>query len=106
MSTIALKLQAVDSTIRAACAAAGRPREAVQLLAVSKTFGADAVLEAIAAGQGAFGEIICKRLWTRLLRWPPRSRTPPWNGTLSGPSRVTRPVRSPPILTGCTRWTG
>lgn len=56
MSTIALKLQAVDSTIRAACAAAGRPREAVQLLAVSKTFGADAVLEAIAAGQGAFGE--------------------------------------------------
>jgi len=56
MSTIALKLQAVDSTIRAACAAAGRPCEAVQLLAVSKTFGADAVLEAIAAGQGAFGE--------------------------------------------------
>lgn len=56
MSTIALKLQAVDSTIQAACAAAGRPREAVQLLAVSKTFGADAVLEAIAAGQLAFGE--------------------------------------------------
>src|SRR5450830_1693294 len=56
MSTIALKLQAVDSTIQGACAAAGRPREAVQLLAVSKTFGADAVLEAIAAGQGAFGE--------------------------------------------------
>jgi pyridoxal phosphate enzyme (YggS family) len=56
MSTIALKLQAVDSTIQAACAAAGRPREAVQLLAVSKTFGADAVLDAIAAGQLAFGE--------------------------------------------------
>jgi pyridoxal phosphate enzyme (YggS family) len=56
MSTIALKLQAVDSTIQAACAAANRPREAVQLLAVSKTFGADAVLEAIAAGQSAFGE--------------------------------------------------
>ena len=56
MSTIALKLQAVDSTIQAACAAAKRPRAAVQLLAVSKTFGADAVLEAIAAGQLAFGE--------------------------------------------------
>ncbi|WP_426194432.1 YggS family pyridoxal phosphate-dependent enzyme [Massilia sp. DWR3-1-1] len=56
MSTIAHKLQAVDSTIQAACAAAGRPRGAVQLLAVSKTFGADAVLEAIDAGQHAFGE--------------------------------------------------
>ena len=56
MSTIAHKLQAVESTIQDACAAAKRPREAVQLLAVSKTFPAEAVLEAIAAGQHAFGE--------------------------------------------------
>lgn len=42
--------------MNAACAAAKRPREAVQLLAVSKTFPAEAVLEAIAAGQLAFGE--------------------------------------------------
>ena len=39
-----------------ACAAAGRPVQAVTLLAVSKTFGADAVREAVAAGQTAFGE--------------------------------------------------
>ena len=39
-----------------ACAAAGRPVQAVTLLAVSKTFGADAVREAVAAGQSAFGE--------------------------------------------------
>lgn len=56
MSTIASKLQAVDSTIAAACVAAQRPRSAVQLLAVSKTFGADAVLDAVKAGQRAFGE--------------------------------------------------
>jgi pyridoxal phosphate enzyme (YggS family) len=56
MSTIAHKLQAVESTMNSACAAANRPREAVQLLAVSKTFPAEAVLEAIAAGQQAFGE--------------------------------------------------
>jgi hypothetical protein len=56
MSTIAHKLQAVELTIQAACAAANRPREAVQLLAVSKTFGVDAVLEAIASGQNSFGE--------------------------------------------------
>lgn len=42
--------------MQAACAAANRPRAAVLLLAVSKTFGADAVLEALAAGQRAFGE--------------------------------------------------
>jgi pyridoxal phosphate enzyme (YggS family) len=56
MSTIAHKLQAVDATIHAACKAAGRDRASVQLLAVSKTFPADAVLEAVAAGQLAFGE--------------------------------------------------
>lgn len=56
MSTIAANLQAVEATINAAVAAAGRPRSSVQLLAVSKTFPAEAVLEAIAAGQRAFGE--------------------------------------------------
>lgn len=56
MSTIAANLQAVEATIQAACEAAQRPRSTVQLLAVSKTFPADAVLEAIDAGQRAFGE--------------------------------------------------
>jgi pyridoxal phosphate enzyme (YggS family) len=56
MSTIAHKLQAVDTTIDAASKAAGRDPAQVQLLAVSKTFPAAAVLEAIAAGQHAFGE--------------------------------------------------
>lgn len=56
MSTIAQKLQAVDASIVAATSAAGRWRAEVQLLAVSKTFPAEAVLEAIAAGQRAFGE--------------------------------------------------
>ena len=56
MSTIAHKLQAVDASIAAAAHAAGRARADVQLLAVSKTFPADAVIEAIAAGQRAFGE--------------------------------------------------
>ncbi|QNA87963.1 YggS family pyridoxal phosphate-dependent enzyme [Massilia sp. Dwa41.01b] len=56
MSTIAANLQAVEATIAAATEAAGRPRSTVQLLAVSKTFPTEAVLEAIAAGQRAFGE--------------------------------------------------
>lgn len=56
MSTIAGNLQAVEATIQAVCEAANRPRSTVQLLAVSKTFPAEAVLEAIEAGQRAFGE--------------------------------------------------
>jgi pyridoxal phosphate enzyme (YggS family) len=56
MSTIAGNLQAVEATIQAACDAASRPRSTLQLLAVSKTFPAEAVLEAVAAGQRAFGE--------------------------------------------------
>jgi pyridoxal phosphate enzyme (YggS family) len=56
MSTIALNMQAVEATIQAAAEAAGRPVADVKLLAVSKTFPAEAVLEAMAAGQRAFGE--------------------------------------------------
>ena len=56
MSTIAENLQAVEATIARAAEAANRPRTSVQLMAVSKTFPAEAVLEAMAAGQGVFGE--------------------------------------------------
>ena len=56
MSAIAHNLQTVRARMRRACEAAGRPAEAVRLLAVSKTFGPEAVREAHAAGQTAFGE--------------------------------------------------
>lgn len=56
MTTIGNNLQGVRDGITTACAAAGRPANAVTLLAVSKTFGPDAVREAHAAGQTAFGE--------------------------------------------------
>ncbi|MES2899665.1 MAG: YggS family pyridoxal phosphate-dependent enzyme [Pseudomonadota bacterium] len=56
MSTIAQNMQAVEASIVAAADAAGRDRADVLLLAVSKTFPPEAVLEAVAAGQCAFGE--------------------------------------------------
>ncbi|MCX7157518.1 MAG: YggS family pyridoxal phosphate-dependent enzyme [Rhodocyclales bacterium] len=56
MTSIAANLQAVRARIAAACVAAGRPVESVQLLAVSKTWPAASVREAAAAGQRAFGE--------------------------------------------------
>ena len=56
MTMIADNLQSVRARIAHACQQAGRAPEAVTLLAVSKTFGPDAVREAFAAGQTAFGE--------------------------------------------------
>ena len=56
MTMIAANLQDVRARIAQACAQANRPVDAVALLAVSKTFGADAVAQAHAAGQTAFGE--------------------------------------------------
>ena len=56
MSTVALRLQAVQDRIRVAAVASGRPPDAVRLIAVSKTFTAEAVREACNAGQYAFGE--------------------------------------------------
>lgn len=56
MTTIADKLQTVHQRIAAACAAAGRDVNEVTLLPVSKTFGPEAVREAHAAGERAFGE--------------------------------------------------
>ena len=56
MTTIPGNLQHVRARIATACQGAGRGVEEVTLLAVSKTFGADAVRAAAAAGQRAFGE--------------------------------------------------
>ena len=56
MTMIAANLHQVRARIVTACAAADRDPAGVQLLAVSKTFPAEAVREALAAGQTAFGE--------------------------------------------------
>jgi pyridoxal phosphate enzyme (YggS family) len=56
MTTIRNNLQSVLQRVAAACAHAHRPVTDVTLLAVSKTFGPEAVREAHAAGQRAFGE--------------------------------------------------
>ena len=56
MTTIAHQLHQVHQRLQTACVAAHRAPDAVALLAVSKTFGPDAVAQAIAAGQRQFGE--------------------------------------------------
>lgn len=56
MTMIDSNLQAMRARMAQACLAAGRAPDAVALLAVSKTFGADAVRAAALAGQRRFGE--------------------------------------------------
>jgi hypothetical protein len=56
MLELSSRLQAVQARIAAAAAAAGRPADAVRLLAVSKTRPAADIRALHAAGQRAFGE--------------------------------------------------
>jgi pyridoxal phosphate enzyme (YggS family) len=56
MASIELKLQQLRQRIANACTIAQRPVQSVTLLAVSKTFGPEAVRQAHAAGCNAFGE--------------------------------------------------
>jgi pyridoxal phosphate enzyme (YggS family) len=56
MNTIAANLQGVNSRIEQSARSAGRDPRDIVLVAVTKTFGADAVRAAYSAGQRDFGE--------------------------------------------------
>lgn len=55
-STISTRISQVQARIEEITRAAGRPSGSVTLLPVSKTFGIDAIQEAMAAGMRRFGE--------------------------------------------------
>src|SRR5208282_826824 len=61
------RLAAVRAEIARACRDAGRDPASVTLIAVSKTFNADAILPVIAAGQRVFGE---NRVQEAKAKWP------------------------------------
>src|SRR6202051_1094509 len=61
-------IAAVREQIAAACRDAGREPAAVTLVAISKTFGAEAIEPVIAAGQCVFGET---RGQEAKAKWPP-----------------------------------
>jgi PLP dependent protein len=60
-------LAQVEADIARACADAGRERASVTLIAVSKTFEAEAIAPVIAAGQRVFGE---NRVQEARAKWP------------------------------------
>jgi pyridoxal phosphate enzyme (YggS family) len=65
-------LTAVRAAIARACRDAGRDPASVTLVAVSKTFGAEAVEPVIAAGQRVFGE---NRVQEAKAKWPAMMQT-------------------------------
>jgi PLP dependent protein len=73
----------VRQEIAQACRAANHDPGSVTLVAVSKTFGADAIEPVIAAGQRVFGE---NRVQEAKAKWPPlRSGQPRLELHLIGP---------------------
>ncbi len=65
---VAHNLAAVRARLVKAAASAGRPAQAVTLVAVSKTQGMEALTAALAAGQRIFGE---NRVQEAQAKWPP-----------------------------------
>jgi hypothetical protein len=92
MGTIVSRLQEVKGRIARACAEAGRDVQGVTLLAVSKTFGPDAVRAAHAAGQHAFGENYVQEALAKIDALADLRASLEWH--LIGPlqSNKTRPV--------------
>lgn len=74
MSVISDNWQATLLRVRAAAQRAGRAPDSVKVLAVSKTFPLEAVLEAAAAGATAFGENYAQEGVAKILAWRERGQ--------------------------------
>ena len=94
MSTIEQNLQAVRESIAQAAADAQRAPADVTLLAVSKTFGADAVLDAMRAGQMAFGENYLQEALDKIafVKAAAPQHAPAWHFIGPIQSNKTRPI--------------
>ena len=83
VATIDHRLATVRHDIARACRDAGRPTGSVALVAVSKTFGPEAIEPVIAAGQRVFGE---NRVQEAKAKWPAlKERHPDLELHLVGP---------------------
>ena len=101
MNQIAEHLLQVKERIVQAASRAGRSRDHIQLLAVSKTKPLEAVCEAYAAGQRRFGESYAQEAATKI----DTLREQGVCGTLSARCNRTSPSWWPSVSTGCRAWT-
>ncbi|MBF2052962.1 MAG: YggS family pyridoxal phosphate-dependent enzyme [Candidatus Sericytochromatia bacterium] len=79
MTETAQRLAALETRIAAACLRAGRPREAVQLVLVSKTVALETLLAAHTAGARIFGENKAQELKQKASQWPASAAAPEWH---------------------------
>ncbi len=70
MTTIASNLQAVRGAMAESIKASARKTEAVRLIAVSKTFSAEDILQAYQAGQRSFGESYVQEAVQKIAKLP------------------------------------
>ena len=68
VTALSENLERLEEAIDAACRAAGRARGEVELMAVSKTFPAEAIAEAAALGLTLFGENRVQEFSSKVLR--------------------------------------
>jgi PLP dependent protein len=68
VTTLKENLERLEDAIGAACRAAGRARSEVELMAVSKTFPAEAIAEGAALGLTLFGENRVQEFSSKVLR--------------------------------------
>jgi PLP dependent protein len=79
VSAVAEHLAVVRERIADAARAAGRDPDTITLVAVSKEVGADAVVEALAAGQREFGENRAQELARKVEALAAEPREPVWH---------------------------
>ena len=87
-SHIAANLAAIRARLATAARAAGRDPQSITLVAVSKTFGVEAIEAALAAGQRDFGE---NRVQEAQAKWPAiKMRVPDLRLHLIGPLQTNK----------------
>lgn len=88
IDNVAMRLNEVRERIARACRDAGRDPADVRLIAVSKTFGPEAIIPSIEAGQRLFGE---NRVQESKAKWPAlRERYPDLELHLIGPLQTNK----------------
>ncbi|MEE2703148.1 MAG: YggS family pyridoxal phosphate-dependent enzyme [Myxococcota bacterium] len=93
-ASLASRLAAVRERIRAAAERSGRATEAIQIVAVSKTFPAEQVLEGLEAGLRVFGENRVQEAAGKIpeVAADPRGRSARWH--LVGPLQRNKPRKA------------
>lgn len=88
MASIVENMQDVHSNIVAAARNAGRQENEITLLAVSKTFDAQAVIEAVGGGQRDFGENYLQEALAKMTTVAGLLARPDATGALAGPAAL------------------